>query len=350
MRGWLTVLVMALMVTVGAATAHADPGIHGGRGDDHGDAFRPPEPGPEAAKSDYPKAKWSPASKKNYTNADRPDSEPITTVVIHTMQGSYAGTKAWFKNPASEVSAHYIVRSSDGQITQMVHESDIGWHAGNWDVNTRSIGIEHEGYVEDPKKWYTDTMYRSSAKLVRSICDRYGIPIDRKHIIGHVEVPGADHTDPGKGWDWKKYIALVKQGTDPDVDPVVVDDGTDAVDASTAWRTATAADANAGDYRHASPVKHSDPLWFATSIPVAGKYRVDVWYPTVDGLNDRAPYLVHDTTGYHSVYVDQRVGGGAWHSIGVFDLAAGDRPAVGVSRWTGGTGRIAADAVRLTAQ
>lgn len=41
-------------------------------------------------------------------------------VLIHTMQGSYAGTKSWFQNASSNVSSHYILRSSDGQITQMV--------------------------------------------------------------------------------------------------------------------------------------------------------------------------------------------------------------------------------------
>ena len=45
------------------------------------------------------------------------------------------------------------------------------------------------------------------------VCARYGIPVDREHIIGHVEVPGTDHTDPGPGWDWKKYLRLVEEAT-----------------------------------------------------------------------------------------------------------------------------------------
>ena len=75
-------------------------------------------------------------------------------VVIHTMQGSYAGTKSWFLNPSSQVSSHYIVRSSDGQVTQMVAEANTAWHAQCY--NGRSIGIEHEGFVADPGLWYTD--------------------------------------------------------------------------------------------------------------------------------------------------------------------------------------------------
>jgi N-acetyl-anhydromuramyl-L-alanine amidase AmpD len=132
-------------------------------------------------------------------------------VVIHTMQGSYSGSRSWFLNTSSNVSSHYLVRSSDGEITQMVEHADTAWHAQCY--NARSIGIEHEGYVQDPARWYTDAMYTESAKLTRYICDRHGIPKDRTHIIGHVEVaPGCNtgrHTDPGSGWNWTRYMSLV---------------------------------------------------------------------------------------------------------------------------------------------
>lgn len=137
-------------------------------------------------------------------------------VVIHTTQGSYAGTVSWFKNTASRVSANYVVRSSDGQITQMVHDADTAWHAQCY--NGRSIGIEHEGFVADPGRWYTDAMYTESAKLTRWLADRHGIARNRTHIIGHVEVaPSCNtgrHTDPGSGWNWTRYMNLVN-GTTP---------------------------------------------------------------------------------------------------------------------------------------
>jgi hypothetical protein len=132
-------------------------------------------------------------------------------VLIHTMQGSYAGTKSWFQNSSSNVSSHYIVRSSDGQVTQMVEHRNTAWHAQCY--NGRSIGIEHEGFVQDPARWYTDAMYRESARLTRWIADRHNIPKTRARIIGHVEVPRAcntgGHTDPGSGWNWTKYLQLV---------------------------------------------------------------------------------------------------------------------------------------------
>ncbi|MEU8225441.1 N-acetylmuramoyl-L-alanine amidase [Kribbella sp. NPDC048915] len=155
---------------------------------------------------DYPGAIWNAASTSNYRVGR---TEAISTIVIHVTQGSYAGTISWFKNPSAQVSAHYVVRSSDGQITQMVAEKDTAWHARS--ANPYSIGIEHEGWVDQPS-WFTDAMYRSSAALTRNIADRRGIPKDRNHIKGHSEMPGNDHTDPGPNWNWNYYMQLVNGG------------------------------------------------------------------------------------------------------------------------------------------
>ncbi|MFF5336492.1 N-acetylmuramoyl-L-alanine amidase [Streptomyces sp. NPDC013181] len=158
--------------------------------------------------TDYPAAHWVPASTSNYTVSSRPSAYPVGYVVIHVTQETFSETISIFQNPAKKVSAHYVVRSGDGYIDQCVREKDIAWHAGNWDYNTRSIGIEHEGWVDQPA-YFTNPLYEKSALLTASICDRYGIPKDRAHILGHAEVPGADHTDPGPHWDWVRYIRLV---------------------------------------------------------------------------------------------------------------------------------------------
>ena len=170
-----------------------------------------PAPGARAAvraTADYPSAKWVPASSANFTASSRPSSYPVRYVVVHVTQETYADTLGIFRNPAKRVSAHYVVRSSDGHVAQCVRERDIAWHAGNWNYNTWSIGIEHEGWVDRPA-YFTHAMYVRSAALTASVCDRYGIPKDRAHIIAHSEVPGATHSDPGPLWDWVRYIRLV---------------------------------------------------------------------------------------------------------------------------------------------
>ena len=155
---------------------------------------------------DYPNAIWNPAHEANFTPGR---SEAIRQVVVHVTQGSYAGTISWFQNPDSQVSAHYVVRSADGEITHMVADADTAYHVRS--ANPYTLGIEHEGFIDDPS-WFTDAMYRSSAALTAWLCDTYGIPKDRTGIVGHNEVPGNDHTDPGPHWNWDYYIQLVNGG------------------------------------------------------------------------------------------------------------------------------------------
>lgn len=157
---------------------------------------------------DFRGARWVPASAANYRRADRPDDYPVDRVVVHVTQGGYASAVKVFQDPAHRAAAHYVVRR-DGRITQLVRELDVAFHAGNRAYNERSVGIEHEGFVEDASS-FTDAMYASSARLTAAICARYGIPVDREHVVGHVEVPGTDHTDPGRFWDWDRYLRLVR--------------------------------------------------------------------------------------------------------------------------------------------
>ncbi|MEU0136198.1 peptidoglycan-binding protein [Streptomyces sp. NPDC006296] len=156
-----------------------------------------------AQSPDYPPALWVAAASGNFATGR---TATVDKVVVHVTQGSYAGTISWFQNATSKVSSHYVVRSSDGQVTQMVRDKDTAYHAKS--ANASSLGIEHEGFIDDPA-WFTDTMYRSSAALTAYLCDRYGIPKDRSHVIGHSEAPGNDHTDPGANWNWTYYMQLV---------------------------------------------------------------------------------------------------------------------------------------------
>ncbi|WP_327679934.1 N-acetylmuramoyl-L-alanine amidase [Streptomyces sp. NBC_00467] len=157
---------------------------------------------------DHVGAVWTAAARANWRRADRPDDYHIDRVVIHVVQGSYPTALKVFKNPGHGAATHYVV-GKDGRVAQMIRELDVAFHAGNREMNERSIGIEHEGFV-DRRRDFTDAMYLSSAKLTAGICVRYGIPVDREHIIGHVEVPGTDHTDPGPYWNWNRYLKLVR--------------------------------------------------------------------------------------------------------------------------------------------
>ena len=168
------------------------------------------------AAADYPGATWYGNNGRNYSNRDR-GAAAIDMIVVHVAQGTYSDTLGWFRNPDNtKSSAHYTV-SKYGAVGQSVRNEDIAWHAGWWKTNKRSIGVEHAGYVND-SSWFTNEMYDGSAKLSAWLSRKYGVPIDRRHVIGHHEVPGCSgsgggvscHTDPGKYWDWEKYLRLVR--------------------------------------------------------------------------------------------------------------------------------------------
>lgn len=156
----------------------------------------------------YADSTWNPADPSNYTRGNRGVGD-ITEVVVHTMEGYYGGSQSWFQNPSANVSAHYLLRSDDGEITQMVDDSDYAWHV--FCLNETAIGIEHEGFVGEGSTWYTDAMYQESAKLTAWLVNQYLIPLDRTHILGHDETGCTDHGDPGVMWDWDKYMQLVEQ-------------------------------------------------------------------------------------------------------------------------------------------
>jgi hypothetical protein len=152
----------------------------------------------------------------NFTKSHR-HPESIDKIVIHVTEGAFWGSVRWLQSPRAHASSHYIV-ARNGRIVQLVHLSDIAWHAGNWKVNSHSVGIEHEGYTYGPDG-FTDAQYQSSARLAAWIARRSLLPIDRKHIIGHADVPApgggrggsSHHTDPGPHWNWNRYIQLVRR-------------------------------------------------------------------------------------------------------------------------------------------
>lgn len=174
------------------------------------------------------RCKWTPAAYEqndpndtfNYGNYELSNREKndldIKYIVIHDTEIPYTTAINIFQNPLTYVSSHYIIRSSDGEVTQMVKNKNIALQAGNWWINMHSIGIEHEGYAIDGATWYTEFMYRSSARLTRWLAHKYDIPLDRAHIVGHDEYVGPTawhtsnmHWDPGTYWNWDHYMRLV---------------------------------------------------------------------------------------------------------------------------------------------
>jgi N-acetyl-anhydromuramyl-L-alanine amidase AmpD len=153
----------------------------------------------------------------NYDLADRPNNGlTINYIVIHDTEETYAATVSDFQNPKHYASANYVVRGSNGTVTQMVPDKDVAWHAGNWYVNMHAVGIEQEGFAVQGATWFTERLYRTTAKLVRYLAARFHVSLDRQHIIGHDNVPGPSpagipgmHWDPGPFWNWNHFMNLL---------------------------------------------------------------------------------------------------------------------------------------------
>jgi N-acetyl-anhydromuramyl-L-alanine amidase AmpD len=123
-------------------------------------------------------------------------------IVLHTTQSTGMSAVGWFQNPASQVSAHYVV-IEDGSIIAMVDEKNSAWHAGivnkpitplytGVNPNLESVGIEISGFADVP---ITAQQVDSVANLVRDIRNRYGdLPIIRHHDLDTV-----NRFDPGDG-------------------------------------------------------------------------------------------------------------------------------------------------------
>lgn len=128
----------------------------------------------------------------------------IKYVILHWIAGTLASADATFLNSSRRASAHYGV--ADGVVHQYVEEKSAAWHCGNLTMNRESVGIENEGGPDIP---ITEATYQTCAALVKEICDRYKIPLDRDHIKGHKEVSDKPTACPGT-LDIDKVIRLAK--------------------------------------------------------------------------------------------------------------------------------------------
>jgi N-acetylmuramoyl-L-alanine amidase len=147
-------------------------------------------------------------------------ASPDLVVLHYTGMDTAAAALARLRDPASEVSAHYLV-GADGRIARLVDETMRAWHAGAscWggvrDVNSHSIGIElvnpgHElGYPPFP-----EPQMAALGALLRTILLRHGIA--RERVVGHACVAPARKRDPGEKFDWRR---LARQGLSIWLDP-----------------------------------------------------------------------------------------------------------------------------------
>ena len=128
-----------------------------------------------------------PAASTNFLRGRRANG--ISLIVDHWTAASYEWALARFTTPSNDpmriASAHYIVRT-DGRIAQVVADEDTAYHAGVFDVNLISIGIEHEASPMVPP---SDALYAASSWLHARLAETYELSLELGTTVkGHREI------------------------------------------------------------------------------------------------------------------------------------------------------------------
>lgn len=124
------------------------------------------------------------------TNFTACGDRPIDRIVLHYTGGN--GDTAvdngnYFAGADRKASAHYFV--DETTVVLSVPERNIAWHAGNWDMNCRSIGVEMCSRKDSNGNYYiSDDTVKRTAELVRELMVKYDVPITG--VIRHYDVTG----------------------------------------------------------------------------------------------------------------------------------------------------------------
>ena len=169
-------------------------------------------------------------ARANDKSCSSAQSSEISLLVIHNISlppGEFGGPyiEQLFTNCLSpddhpyfadiankEVSAHLLI-DRQGECTQFVALDQRAWHAGKSSFEGRercndfAIGIELEG---TDTSGYTERQYAVLAEMTRALQSRYPA-ITRERIVGHSDIAPGRKTDPGSGFDWRKFLALLEK-------------------------------------------------------------------------------------------------------------------------------------------
>lgn len=114
-------------------------------------------------------------------------SRAIDRIVVHftaTLASARNNATYFARNEGQGASAPYFVDDITPEIYQSVAEGDTAWHAGDWQMNCRAIGIEIVSAGED----FSATEVEKLGWLVKKLMAKYGI--GASGVIRHYNVTG----------------------------------------------------------------------------------------------------------------------------------------------------------------
>lgn len=116
----------------------------------------------------WDKAAWLGPPDSNYSGS----MAEVRGLVLHIAEGSYQGTISWQKNPASDVSSHFIFGLVDGERAQMLDTQTTAWTQaagnGHW------VSVENAGFHYDQ---FTPAQVEANAQLYAWLHQIYNVPM-----------------------------------------------------------------------------------------------------------------------------------------------------------------------------
>lgn len=135
-------------------------------------------------------------------------------VIVHLMEGGYAGSVAWLCSPRADASAHLCVNEDGTEFTQLVPLSMKAW--AQCAFNSKGVSIEAPGFTA---KGVADETLGGLAWAVAWLLHAYGIPCQHAesgqgrgycshHDLGaagggHVDICGVNDAT------WRRFEGLV---------------------------------------------------------------------------------------------------------------------------------------------
>lgn len=114
----------------------------------------------------------------NYTKGRQ--GNKVTGIVCHWIVGNLASADATFQNRSRNTSAHYGIE--DNTVHQYVDTDSTAYHAGNWNVNLTTVGIEHSA---QPGRDASLATLDTSAQLIADLAKKYGFAINSTTVRPH---------------------------------------------------------------------------------------------------------------------------------------------------------------------
>lgn len=156
-----------------------------------------------------PELLWLESPNRSSRNGER-----VRLLTWHETAGAYAGSVSWLRNPASQASAHIVIREDGLAASQLVALAEKAWHAAAF--NPFSVGVEHAN--TSAKGYASERQLEVSARVFGWLCLHLGVPPRRSRhgqeagICRHSDLgqAGGGHTQCGMGdHDFDRFLVMV---------------------------------------------------------------------------------------------------------------------------------------------